>query len=577
MIMKSSHPSPAIKARRFFVSPELVIDGPESLSEYFNSLINRIFRTTSDLEQWLFDRSELAAILEEELAWRYIHLNCNTTEKSLAEEYEDYVTRIEPEVQKHFNLLDKKLLNSPLAGQLDSEKYKVFKRVLESRVEIFREKNLPIISALQVEEQKYGTISSKMTISHQGKELTLQKAANFLKEPDPEVRKDFFFKINDRRLKDAVPLQDLLGSLIEKRHQLALNAGFNNYSEYKWVEMGRFDYTAEDCFRFHESIASQVCPLVDQIMEQRKEKLNLGKLRPWDLEVDQDRKPPLKPFEKVDELVEKSIKSFNKIRPDYGFYLEKMKTGGFLDLDSRIGKAPGGFNYPLYESNIPFIFMNATGNFRDLETMFHEGGHAVHSFLSSGQKLVEYKELPAEVAELASMSMELISMDQWHHFFPNEADLKRAKRAQLEGIIQVLPWIATVDKFQHWLYSNKDHSEEDRNQAWHDIIQAFGSKIVDWEGLEKYRDFMWQKQLHIYEVPFYYIEYGIAQLGAIAVWKKYKENPENALDQFEHALSLGYSVPIPEIYKAAGISFDFSENYVKELIDFVANELQNNQ
>ncbi|MCD6597303.1 MAG: hypothetical protein J7L04_06425, partial [Bacteroidales bacterium] len=288
-------------------------------------------------------------------------------------------------------------------------------------------------------------------------------------------------------------------------------------------------------------------------------------------------KAPLKPFKNVEELVDKSIISFRNIRPDYGSYLETMKTGDFLDLDSRIGKSPGGFNYPLYESNIPFIFMNATGNLRDLETMFHEGGHAIHSFLSSGQKLVEYKELPAEVAELASMSMELISMDQWHHFFPNKTDLLRAKRTQLEGVIQVLPWITAIDKFQHWLYTNKDHSGEDRNQAWIDIIQVFGSKVIDWSGLENYRDFMWQKQLHIYEVPFYYIEYGIAQLGAIAVWKKYKENPENALGQFENALSLGYSVPIPEIYKAAGISFDFSEDYVKELIDFLANELQNIQ
>ncbi|MCD6596620.1 MAG: hypothetical protein J7L04_02975, partial [Bacteroidales bacterium] len=329
--MKSSHPSHVIKARRTFVSPNLVIEGSESLTEYFNSLANRNFSTLNELEHWLLDRSELASILEEELAWRYIHLNCNTREKSLIKKYEDYVSKIEPEIKKQFNLLDKKLLNSPLADQLDPEKYKVFIRTINSRVEIFREKNLPVISALQVEEQKYGTISSKMTIPHQGKELTLQEAANFLKEQDPEIRKDFFFKINDCRMKDAIHLQNLLGSLIEKRHQLAINAAFRNYSEYKWIEMGRFDYTADDCFRFHESIASQVCPLVDQIMEHRKEKLNLQKLRPWDLEVDPDGKAPLKPFKNVEELVDKSIISFRNIRPDYGSYLETMKTGDFLD------------------------------------------------------------------------------------------------------------------------------------------------------------------------------------------------------------------------------------------------------
>lgn len=573
--MNISHPSPGIKARRQYVSRDLEVKSPESIRGYFEDLANREFHNVNDLEQWLLDRSELAAILEEDLAWRYIHMNCNTADEKLAARFEEFVTKIEPEVTRQFNLLDKKFLDSPFSKQLDERKYLVFKRALKSRIEIFREKNLPLISSLQVEEQKYGKVSSEMTLTHKRKEITLQEAANFLKDPDRKTREKFYFQINDRRLKDAKTLQELLTSLIDKRQQLAGNAGFENYREYKWIEMGRFDYSAEDCFRFHDSIASQVCRLADRIAGQRKEKLGLDKLRPWDLEVDQELKPPLKPFGKVEELIDKSIESFGEIRPDYGKYLETMQEGGFLDLDSRIGKAPGGFNYPLYESNIPFIYMNATGNLRDLETMFHEGGHAIHSFLSAGQKLVEYKELPAEVAELASMSMELISMDQWNHFFKDKEELARAKRSQLEGILQVLPWIAAVDKFQHWLYTNKDHTGEERNQEWKRIMQVFGSKITDWEGLGKYRDFMWQKQLHIFEVPFYYVEYGIAQLGAIAVWKKYRENQEKALNQFEKALSLGYSVPIPEIYQTAGISFDFSEDYVKELMDFVAWELQN--
>jgi oligoendopeptidase F len=308
-------------------------------------------------------------------------------------------------------------------------------------------------------------------------------------------------------------------------------------------------------------------------MEKRKVKLSLESLRPWDLEVDPDLMPPLKTFKEIDEFVSKTIQSFKEISPEYGKNIALMNEGGFLDLESRIGKAPGGFNYPLYESNIPFIYMNATGNLRDLETMFHECGHAIHSFLSSDQELVEYKELPAEVAELASMSMELISMDQWHLFFDSEADLIRAKRSQLEGVIQVLPWIASVDKFQHWLYTNPDHSIEERKLAWLDVMNEFGSKIIDWSDLDQDRALLWQKQLHIFEVPFYYIEYGMAQLGAIAMWKQYKENPENALRNYEKALSLGYSVPIPEIYKTAGISFDFSVGYVKELIEFVADEL----
>ncbi len=573
--MNITHPLSKVKAKRKFVSTDLSIRSFKDIQEYFEDLLLREFNSGNDVKQWLLDRSELASILEENLAWRYIKMNCNTADEKLAKSYELFITQIEPEVARFSNLLDEKFFNSPLKSELDNKEFLVFNRSLKTRMDIFREKNLSLISELQVEEQEYGKVSSEMTIPHGGKEITLQEAANFTKDPDRSIRKDFFKRINKRRLKDANTLQNLLTSLIAKRNTLAQNADFDDYLEYKWADLGRFDYSFEENMQFHEAIALEVCPIVDAIMLERKKSLGVNTLRPWDLEVDPELKPALKPFSFVDELVSKTIVSFGKIRSKYGSYIREMKEGGFFDLDSRIGKAPGGFNYPLYESNIPFIYMNATGNLRDLETMFHEGGHAIHSFLSAGQKIVEYKELPAEVAELASMSMELISMDQWYHFFDSEEDLKRAKKTQLEGVLQVLPWIAAVDKFQHWLYKNPVHSHQERNNTWLEIMDVFGSKIVDWKGFSKEREYMWQKQLHIFEVPLYYVEYGIAQLGAIAIWKEYRRNPEKALDQFEAALSLGYSVPIPEIYKTAGISFDFSQDYVRELMDFVSEELSN--
>ena len=250
-----------------------------------------------------------------------------------------------------------------------------------------------------------------------------------------------------------------------------------------------------------------------------------------------------------------------------------MQERGFLDLDSRKGKAPGGYNYPLYESNIPFIFMNATGNVRDLTTMVHEGGHAIHSFLSKDLELVYFKELTSEIAELASMSMELISMEHWDIFFDNKEELKRAKLEQIRGLITVLPWIATVDKFQHWIYTHPTHSVPDRIENWNKIARKFSSKIIDYETCEWYFTNSWQKQLHIFEVPFYYIEYGFAQLGAIAIWRNYKLNPEKTLNQYENALKLGYSVPISQVYETAGIKFDFSEKYIGELMEFVKKEL----
>jgi len=250
-----------------------------------------------------------------------------------------------------------------------------------------------------------------------------------------------------------------------------------------------------------------------------------------------------------------------------------MKTNGHLDLDSKKGKAPGGFNYPLFESGLPFIYMNSVGSTRDLVTMMHEGGHAIHSYLTKDLPISDLKSFPSEVAELASMSMELISMDHWDLFFTNEEDLKRAKKEQLKGVISGLPWIALVDKFQHWMYENPNCTPTERNNYWETAIQSFSSNSTNWEGLEQYRKQSWLKQLHIFEVPFYYIEYGFAQLGAIAVWKNYKENPKKGIELYKKALSLGGTRSIPEIYEAAGIQFKFDQEYVQSLANFVLKEL----
>jgi oligoendopeptidase F len=316
-------------------------------------------------------------------------------------------------------------------------------------------------------------------------------------------------------------------------------------------------------------------PLVEQLQKIRKDLLGVDKLKPWDLDVDENLKPPLKPFLESNDLIMKTINCFSKINSTYAGFIRIMEKGSFLDLDSRKGKAPGGFNYPLHESNIPFIFMNATGNLRDVETMVHEGGHAIHSFLTKDLELASFKETPSEVAELASMSMELISMEHWDSFFSNADDLKRAKLSQLSDIVGILPWVAMIDKFQHEIYLQNDLSPEKRKEIWNNISNEFSGNIVNWEGQELYRDYVWQKQLHIFEVPFYYIEYGFAQLGAIAIWRNYKRNPQKALQQYEDALKLGYTKTIPEIYKTAGIEFNFTKAYINELMHFVKEEIEN--
>jgi oligoendopeptidase F len=315
-------------------------------------------------------------------------------------------------------------------------------------------------------------------------------------------------------------------------------------------------------------------PILNELSKERKEKLKVSSLRPWDKAVDPEGREPLKAFENGKDLTEKSIACFHRLDPFLGQCLSIMKAMGHLDLESRKGKAPGGYNYPLAEIGVPFIFMNATSTMRDMTTIMHEGGHAVHNFLTKDLPLSDFKSPPMEVAELASMSMELISMDAWDIFFPNPEDLKRAKREQLEDIIETLPWVATIDQFQHWIYEHPTHTQDDRKKNWNAVFDRYADPITDWSGLEDGRDYAWQKQLHLYEVPFYYIEYGMAQLGAIALWRNYKLDKQKGLEGYMNALKLGNLTTIPEIYKAANIKFDFSRAYIKDLMDFVKEEFE---
>jgi oligoendopeptidase F len=379
----------------------------------------------------------------------------------------------------------------------------------------------------------------------------------------------------DRRNQDREKLDGLFTKLVQLRHQLAVNAGCADFREYKFKALGRFDYSIQDCLDFHESIADLIVPMIKKMNEEQARLLGKDKLKPWDTEVDPTGKLPLKPFETGKELLAGSIDMFNELDAYFGECLTTMDKEGYLDLDSKHGKSPGGYNYPLYESGIPFIFMNAAGAQRDVVTMVHEGGHAVHSFLSRDLELTGFKSLPSEVAELASMSMELLTMDRWERFYTNQDDLKRAKKEQLESILKVLPWIATIDAFQHWIYTNPNHTEQERTDYWLQLGKRFGTGMIDYDGYAFVKESSWHRQLHLFEVPFYYIEYGIAQLGALGVWRNYKKDGASALSNYKNALKLGYTKSIPEIYEVAGLKFDFSKTNVQELTALVEQELEN--
>ncbi len=562
------------KPIRVFLPENLVISDWNSIAPFFEDLAERPLNTATDLEKWLIDMSELEAVISEDVSWRHIRMTCNTEDKKLQENFTYFMMEIQPKIQPYADKLNRKLIDSPLTSSLNKQKYFTYLRSVKKSIDLFREENIPIQSELSVLGQQYGAISGKMTVTVKDQEYTLQQAMKFLENPDRLLREDVYRKVQERRLRDKNQINNLYTELIKRRDQIARNAGFSNFRDYKFVEMGRFDYTKEDCFRFHDSVKQYVLPLVEIINQYKQKKLGLNTLRPWDVDAEPANQQPLNPFKTGDELLEKTVQCFRELRPFFADCLLTMKKMNRFDLESRIGKAPGGYNCPLAETGAPFIFMNAAGQMHDVTTMVHEGGHAVHSFLSHHLELSAFKEYPMEIAEVASMAMELFSMENWEIYFKNPEDLRRAKIQQLERVITIFPWIATIDKFQHWVYENPNHDFEQRTENWYRIYNEFSSKTINWDGLDDYQKNIWQKQLHLFEVPFYYIEYGIAQLGAIGMWKQFRKNKELALDHYTEALSLGGTKTLPELYGAAGLKFDFTGSYIKELMDFVEEEIK---
>lgn len=564
------------RPQRKFVAQDLKIDAWEKIESYYNDLLERDISNKDAFLHWLKDISELDAILEEDMAWRYIKMTIDTKDELLSQQYTFFVTEIQPKLAPLEDGLNRKLNESSFTKELKSDPaYAILFRSIENALNLYREENIPLQAELAEESQKYGALSAAQSIDHDGETITMQKAALYLKETDEALRKEVFEKMGNRRREDVKKFDELFDTLLEKRHQIAINAGFENFRDYKLQAMGRFDYSVDECRNFHHSVKTAIVPIVKELQQERLNKLGKDKFKPWDLDVDPEGKLPLKPFKSGADLLKGSISMFNRIDPYFGDCLSTMSEMGHLDLESKDGKSPGGYNYPLYEIGVPFIFMNAVGSHRDLVTMVHEGGHAIHSFLSRELEITGFKSLPSEVAELASMAMELLSMDQWHEFYDDADDLKRAKKEQLETILRLLPWIAQVDEFQHWLYENHTHTADERHRYWIELSKEYGTGLTDWTGYEDIQRTSWQRQLHIFEVPFYYIEYGIAQLGALGVWKNSLEDKPKAIESYKKALELGYTRSIPEIYSTAGINFDFTEANIKTLAAFVQEQLAN--
>jgi oligoendopeptidase F len=563
---------PPFKPRRF-APQQIDLGNWEEIAVLFDKLEARASDcpTATELESWLFDWSELSAAIDEESARRYIAMTCHTEDGAAETAYVHFVEQIEPQTKPRQFKLAQLYVGHPMRSRLPKKRYEVFDRDTKLHVELFRPQNVPLETAETKLSQQYQKLSGSLTVQFRGEEKTLAQMGRYLEEPDRALRQEAWELVAERRLREAEKFEDIFDEQVSLRQQIARNAGFDNYRDYAFRKLGRFDYTPADCVRFHEAVETEVMPVLREFQVERRRQLGLHALQPWDLAVDPLNRPPLRPFELMDQMVARSQRIFDRLDGELAAGFEQMQRLRLLDLDNRKGKAPGGYQSTLAEARLPFIFMNAVGIQRDVETILHEAGHAFHALATREEDLYAYRGAPIEFCEVASMSMELLGNEFLEEFYStSEAD--RARRTHLEGIMNVQAWIATVDAFQHWIYTHPGHSRAERDEAWVVLLERFGGE-VDWSTYERARAKLWHRQLHIFIHAFYYIEYGIAQLGALQVWANSRHDKANALNAYKRALELGGSRPLPELFAAAGCRFDFDRPTFAPLVQLVRSEL----
>lgn len=562
---------PPYQPRRF-VPAEVNLRDKDQVAALYEQVLSFSVNSVADLEQFILQRSELDAAVNQVRDVLYIKMTCQTDAPDLAQAYTDFVEQVIPAIKPLEDQLNRRYVDLIAKFPLDPKRYAIYSRAICCDIELFRQENVPLQTQLQLLSQEYQTICGAMTVRFQGQEFTLPQMAKFLEEPDRELREAAWRALAQRRLTERDRLDSLFDKMLGLRVKVAANAGCRDFIEYQFRAYHRFDYTQSDCELYHATIEELLVPVMAKITQQRKKQMKLGALRPWDTQVDPLGRPPLRPFVRVDDLIKGTNKIFDQVHPDLGRQFDEMARLGLLDLESRKGKAPGGYQNTLTETRKPFIFMNAVGVDDDVNTLLHEGGHAFHAYASAADPIVDYRHAPMEFCEVASMAMELLGA-QYLDVFYNEEERQRVRRSQMEGIIQILVWVANVDAFQQWIYEHPRHTPQERREAWLKVYQRFGGGLVDWQGLEEFRESLWHRQLHIFEVPFYYIEYGIAQLGALQIWLNSKKDFKKAVQDYRRGLALGGSRSLPELFKAAGLEFDFSKRTIEPLAKAVVAEL----
>jgi oligoendopeptidase F len=559
--------------RRFVPSDMDPFNFPE-LERLYRMLMDRKISTVEEMNRWLADFSELFSFVDEYGNRRYIDKSCHTDDEAIKKRFMRFVEEVEPRSKPMAFALQKKYLESPVRKQMDRKRFDVLDRKWQAEVDIFRDESVEIETQVTRKVTEYDSINGSMMVKFRGQELTMQQMARFLEDPNSDTRREAWEASAKRRLVDREAIDAIYSALLPLRHKIAQNAGLPDFRAYQWKANKRFDYSPEDCLRFSDAIAETCVPIVKRLDQQRAKDMGLSVIRPWDSGVDVKGRPPLRPFDekRIDDFVGKTREIFERLSPSLATDFDQLREHGNLDLESRKGKQPGGYLMPLEESRQPFIFMNAAGVHRDVETLLHEGGHAFHHLASAKEDLVFLRSAPMEFCEVASMSMELLGSQHLGVFY-NEADTARATRKLLEGIIYFFPWMAIIDSFQHWIYTHPGHAQSERQAMWMELVNRFAG-AVDWSGWENVRESLWQRQGHLFHAPFYYVEYGIAQLGALQLWMKARRDPHQALANYRAALALGGTRPLPQLFSAAGIVFDFSQKTLRPLMEAIGEELE---
>lgn len=531
---------------------------------YFDALLATEI-TAQNVNDWLKDATSVLNLISEVSQRLDVAMTVDTNDSESEKLFLHFIEDIVPQSRRQEDALNRKLLETGL----DVAGMEVALRKIKAQVEIFREENLPLFTELKKLSTEYDKLKGAQTVIWEGEELTLDQMTLVFQDPDRSKREAAFKLVTERQLQDREALNELWVKMFGLRQQVAKNAGFDNFLEYQWKALGRFDYSIEDAHSFHKAIEESVVPAASRLYEERRKKLGLNSLRVWDKDVDISGQPALRPFSAAEELIDGSVRIFQSLNAELAHYVEVMRDEALLDLDNRKGKAPGGYCTYFPIAKRPFIFMNAVGSHDDVQTMLHEAGHGFHAFESSNLDYYWQQDPPMEFCEVASMAMELLAapyLEKDKGGFYSAAEAARARVEHLSGSIQFWPYMAVVDAFQLWAYSSgQGHDPEACDEKWGELYERF-MQGFDFSGQEDWLATGWHRKLHIYQVPLYYIEYGIAQLGAVQVWGQSLKNPQTALENYRKALALGSTATLPELFQTAGAKLAFDAGTLGEAV-----------